>query len=339
MALSNLFEERPIWIRRSIHERLLDDGMEVSIDQLKRLLFRAGYSFSTGPFGRFWIRKGYDPRKDPESRIYQKVDFRIPPLLRHLGNENTTDELKHKWKDLCGFKVFPDKSFTTLQLFELNDDFIQQEIGKPAEQKSCTRTTGWLSRPTIDLLRLYVSMKFLSILPGEDAGRMLKSISQRFESLKSLPSLKDDSRSMEKEHEFEHRGSNSDAAVVQQNELNDDEIQCEAEDEPEHEAEDEDDDEEEVDEYGSLNGEFNFEGGGEDENFSLEAGSYPIGGDISKDYLQELFSFPPLVDGQDYEQNVEDADTSEEEYQIFEQESDSDLPEDGDGDGDGDGFS
>ncbi|KAK1317428.1 hypothetical protein QJS10_CPA05g02360 [Acorus calamus] len=92
MALSNLFEERPIWIRRSIHERLLDDGMEVSIDQLKRLLFRAGYSFSTGPFGRFWIRKGYDPRKDPDTRIYQKVDFRIPPLLRHLGNENTTDE-------------------------------------------------------------------------------------------------------------------------------------------------------------------------------------------------------------------------------------------------------
>lgn len=34
-----------------------------------RLLFRAAYYFSNGPFLRFWIRKGYDPRKDPESRM------------------------------------------------------------------------------------------------------------------------------------------------------------------------------------------------------------------------------------------------------------------------------
>jgi hypothetical protein len=69
MAVCKLFDERPVWPRQSLYERLLDDGVQVSQSQFKRLLFRAGYYFSTGPFGKFWIRKGYDPCKDAESRI------------------------------------------------------------------------------------------------------------------------------------------------------------------------------------------------------------------------------------------------------------------------------
>jgi general transcription factor 3C polypeptide 5 (transcription factor C subunit 1) len=111
MAVCKLFEERPVWPRQSLYERLQDDGVHVSQNQFKRfhcsstlvelphhlvpllrrsitiffthsvffwfgchfcllrLLFRAGYYFSTGPFGKFWIRRGYDPRKDPDSRM------------------------------------------------------------------------------------------------------------------------------------------------------------------------------------------------------------------------------------------------------------------------------
>lgn len=118
-AVSKLFDERPIWPRWSLLERLLDDGVGVSYNQLRRsarphifrfgissllkkegkysfiieltqiyffykvshsllthyfwfrLLPRSGYYFSTGPFGQFWIRKGYDPRIDPESRMWE----------------------------------------------------------------------------------------------------------------------------------------------------------------------------------------------------------------------------------------------------------------------------
>ncbi|PKA65781.1 hypothetical protein AXF42_Ash017305 [Apostasia shenzhenica] len=65
VAVAKLFEERPIWPRCSIHEHLVDDGVEVS----DYLLRRTGYYFSHGPFGKFWIRKGYDPRGAPESRM------------------------------------------------------------------------------------------------------------------------------------------------------------------------------------------------------------------------------------------------------------------------------
>lgn len=105
MAVCKLFDERPVWPRQSLYERFLDDNVHVSQNQFKRfiyafhsllfvnpllcistvtlfawsvfmsfcllrLLFRAGYYFSTGPFGKFWIRRGYDPRKDSESQMW-----------------------------------------------------------------------------------------------------------------------------------------------------------------------------------------------------------------------------------------------------------------------------
>lgn len=34
-----------------------------------------------GPWRMMWVKYGYDPRKDPEARIYQTLDFR----MRHAG--------------------------------------------------------------------------------------------------------------------------------------------------------------------------------------------------------------------------------------------------------------
>uniref|UniRef100_A0A0E0C324 Transcription factor IIIC subunit Tfc1/Sfc1 triple barrel domain-containing protein n=1 Tax=Oryza meridionalis TaxID=40149 RepID=A0A0E0C324_9ORYZ len=100
-----------------------------------KLLFRAGYYFSTGPFGKFWIRRGYDPRKDPESRMFQRIDFRMPPELRNLPRKERRPE---KWTEMCKLEVMPSKSFIFLQLFELKDDFIQAEIRKPSHQPTCS---------------------------------------------------------------------------------------------------------------------------------------------------------------------------------------------------------
>ncbi|KAK2993664.1 hypothetical protein RJ640_009479, partial [Escallonia rubra] len=115
IAVSKLFDERPIWVKHSLAERLLDKGLQFGGNMLRRLLFRTAYYFSNGPFLRFWIRKGYDPRKDPESRM-----------------------LKHRWEDICAFRVFPYKCQISLQLFELTDDYIQQEIRKPSKQTTCS---------------------------------------------------------------------------------------------------------------------------------------------------------------------------------------------------------
>lgn len=49
-------------------------------DQLKYVLPAAAYYFVNGPFRVMWVKFGYDPRKDPDAKIYQTLDFRMRSL-------------------------------------------------------------------------------------------------------------------------------------------------------------------------------------------------------------------------------------------------------------------
>ncbi|PPR85262.1 hypothetical protein GOBAR_AA35430 [Gossypium barbadense] len=206
MTVSKLFEERPIWPKESVTERLLQKGLKFSHLVLKRLLLGVAYYFSNGPFRRFWIRKGYDPRKDPESRIYQRTDFRVPEPLRNYADASVAN-LTHKWGDLCSFQVFPYKFQMILQLFELDDDYIQQEIRKPPKLETCDPKTGWFSECVLDCLRLRVAMRFLSVYPKTGAESILKSCSNEFEKLKRSCLYKDVFNSHQEEHQQTNKGS------------------------------------------------------------------------------------------------------------------------------------
>ncbi|CAK9186168.1 unnamed protein product [Ilex paraguariensis] len=201
-----LFDERPIWIKESLAELLLEKGLNFGSNMLRRwsawafalyitsLLFRTAYYFSNGPFLRFWIRKGFDPRKDRESCIYQRIDFRVPPSLRSYCDTKIASGLTHRWEDICAFRVFPYKCQISLQLFELVDDYIQQEIRKPSNQATCSCATGWFSSHVLDSLRLHVAVRFLSVYPKPGAESLLKSASARFEKSKRVRIPAKDSR-------------------------------------------------------------------------------------------------------------------------------------------------
>lgn len=73
-ALEELFTKRPIWLRNTLTHHL---KCAISNAGLKRVLLCVAYYMPRGPWGRSWIRFGYDPRLDPASRHYQVVDFRI----------------------------------------------------------------------------------------------------------------------------------------------------------------------------------------------------------------------------------------------------------------------
>ncbi|KAM5299457.1 general transcription factor 3C polypeptide 5 [Ctenodactylus gundi] len=70
--LRKLFEIRPIWSRNAVKANI-----SVHPDKLKVLLPFVAYYMITGPWRSLWIRFGYDPRKHPEAKIYQVLDFRI----------------------------------------------------------------------------------------------------------------------------------------------------------------------------------------------------------------------------------------------------------------------
>ncbi|KAM6372124.1 general transcription factor 3C polypeptide 5 isoform 2-T2 [Pluvialis apricaria] len=70
--LRKLFEVRPVWSRNAVKANI-----SVHPDKLKLLLPYLAYYMLTGPWRSLWVRFGYDPRKHPEAKIYQVLDFRI----------------------------------------------------------------------------------------------------------------------------------------------------------------------------------------------------------------------------------------------------------------------
>ncbi|CAL8317776.1 unnamed protein product [Lota lota] len=77
-TLRKLFESRPIWSRNAVKGNL-----DVHPEKLKLLLPVMAYYMVTGPWRSLWVRLGYDPRKSPESKKYQILDFRIRCSTRH----------------------------------------------------------------------------------------------------------------------------------------------------------------------------------------------------------------------------------------------------------------
>ncbi|KAL0729935.1 hypothetical protein Bca4012_026028 [Brassica carinata] len=235
VSLSALFEERPIWTRDSVVQRLLDKGLKCT----HHMLNRAAYYFSNGPFLRFWIKRGYDPRNDPE---YQRMEFRVPPELRSYCDANATNKSKPRWNDICAFKLFPFKCQTFLQLFELDDEYIQREIRKPPKQTTCSHKTGWFSEALLDTLRLRVAVRFVSVFPEPGFEDVFKSIQEEFERSEKIQTFKETHKPSLVKHKEPTKGSEdmekckstNDDVIV--NEYGDDEDLDEEEEEEEEEV-------------------------------------------------------------------------------------------------------
>ncbi|XP_018472419.2 uncharacterized protein LOC108843668 isoform X1 [Raphanus sativus] len=309
VSLSALFEERPIWTRDSVVQQLLDKGLKCTHHMLNRYLLRAAYYFSNGPFLRFWIKRGYDPRNDPESRVYQRMEFRVPPELRSYCDANATNKSKPRWNDICAFKLFPFKCQTFLQLYELDDEYIQREIRKPPKQTTCSHKTGWFSEALLDTLRLRVAVRFVSVFPEPGFEDVFKSIQEEFERSEKIQTFKETHKPSLVKHKEPTKGSedmekckstNDDVDVIV-NEYGDDEDMDEEEEEEE---------EEEV--YVPT----------ADDEISIDSHGYIDTENSSRTYLQGLFdSFPTSEPNLYGDFAVDDGG----EFQIYEEESDEGL--------------
>ncbi|CAI0544351.1 unnamed protein product [Linum tenue] len=299
IALSELFEERPIWPKESLVQRLLEKDLHFNHQTLKRLLIMVAYYFLGGPFRMFWIRKGYDPRQDSASCIYQRVDFRVPPELRRYCELYAAKGLKQRWEDLCKFEAFPYKCHTSLQLFELVDDYIQEEIKKPPKQTTCTYGSGWFSQQEHDTLKFRVMVRFLSVYPQPGAQKLHRAASECFEKSKKLCALKQ----CQKENQQTHADDNVDGNQHEIEVVTTDNLAAD------------DDQEEDIDAYDAL------DLVDEDDEFSLHSDSYLDAGSNSRNYLQELFDSFPSTEAGDGKIH-DDADSSDGDYQILEQDDD-----------------
>ncbi|KAL4904468.1 hypothetical protein BDW74DRAFT_179045 [Aspergillus multicolor] len=93
-----LFESRPAWSRRALRNNLTSMEQRYA---LRHAVPYAGYIFRSGPWRDAIIAFGHDPRKDPNSRIYQTTMFRILPGTsetardRDIRDRNATGGRRH----------------------------------------------------------------------------------------------------------------------------------------------------------------------------------------------------------------------------------------------------
>lgn len=70
--VKKLFKERPIWTLASLRAH-----MRVPPKRLNYILAGVAFYYSTGPWRNCFVRLGFDPKKNFESRNYQMLDYRV----------------------------------------------------------------------------------------------------------------------------------------------------------------------------------------------------------------------------------------------------------------------
>lgn len=70
--LHQCFERQKVWSKAALCYEL-----NCSFADIKYTLPLVAYHWLTGPFRTMWTRYGYDPHKDPTSKILQTLDFRV----------------------------------------------------------------------------------------------------------------------------------------------------------------------------------------------------------------------------------------------------------------------
>ncbi|TMW45400.1 hypothetical protein DOY81_009522 [Sarcophaga bullata] len=175
--VKKLFEECPIWNRIAL---LYESG--VSHDKLKCITPSLAYYFTTGPWRTMYVRYGYDPRKDFNSRYYQTFDFRLrfrSGVSEFVSNRKTTMkklqenpyEINSLVQDI-NYPYFdehklPRSRQCMMRYCDIRIAKIQEMLEKipsPMAGAICNERTGWLPQGFDNQVRQIVSNSIKELL-------------------------------------------------------------------------------------------------------------------------------------------------------------------------------
>lgn len=188
-AIKLCMEERPVWTRRSLINRICDleydpkqphKRIPPSLSQqlVKNAIQYAGYQFKGGPWRDAVVRYGYDPRKDPNSRIYQCLIFRLRRLQVGQMGEMWQEIRK---RDLAGTKgtmdantkshLFDGKTYSedgkVWQVCDLTDPLLAKLLTEAPSRPRCdVEGSGWYHRGLWAKARAIMKCKMRAIQFG-----------------------------------------------------------------------------------------------------------------------------------------------------------------------------
>ncbi|KAK4511326.1 uncharacterized protein ATC70_012541 [Mucor velutinosus] len=181
-ATKDLFEERPIWSRFAIKNKL-----DVKYHKLiKKALAHVAYTFQNGAWRDAWIKYGLDPRKDPKYYIYQLVDIRRfvkegsqrkimsrranPNAIRTRGShvQSNVEPDQHLFDG-----IRKPGSSSVYQFCDITDPDIMPLFQNPDHRKEyTTKYSGFLYNCVFERLRKNLKKKYAELLDKGVAQRI-----------------------------------------------------------------------------------------------------------------------------------------------------------------------
>lgn len=163
--LKKAFDERPIWIRRALINRMNNHRY---FSLLKPALKYVCYQFRSGPFRDCLVKYGIDPRKDAQYRIYQSIYFQA------LNNEAydahvENDSLKYGQKiENTTSHLFDGENLTldgkTWQLCDVTDPTLAAIIQNAPVRSEFDLHDGYFNNGTWAKIRAIMKIKLHGIL-------------------------------------------------------------------------------------------------------------------------------------------------------------------------------
>jgi general transcription factor 3C polypeptide 5 (transcription factor C subunit 1) len=152
----------------------------------KILLSLVSYIFSDGPWRDTLVAFGYDPRKHPESRIYQRMYFRnqnhpiervsVMSRRQDRTTENAQIRAANQWnmENDAERKIshtFDGQTLTkdtaAFQLCDITDPLLKGMIEDPSvTRETCHEKDGWFASSALERIKNILRHKFFALLEG-----------------------------------------------------------------------------------------------------------------------------------------------------------------------------
>ncbi|KAH8926211.1 hypothetical protein BT69DRAFT_1317752 [Atractiella rhizophila] len=169
--LKSVMRERPVWTHQAFTTHLTEEENRILLNY-KELRSVMAYTFSDGPFRDLHVRYGYDPRIEPEARIYQRIQLRNIDTYHMNGKAG-----RAQWKELRDSQknknvhIFDGKvlhgSVGNFQFVDILDPFITSLINAEEYQgETCEKHSGWYTEIGLECIHQAVRRKFIGLCNG-----------------------------------------------------------------------------------------------------------------------------------------------------------------------------
>eukprot|EP00931_Biecheleriopsis_adriatica_P102651 TRINITY_DN77595_c0_g1_i1.p1 TRINITY_DN77595_c0_g1~~TRINITY_DN77595_c0_g1_i1.p1 ORF type:complete len:533 (+),score=102.54 TRINITY_DN77595_c0_g1_i1:132-1730(+) len=161
-ALRSLFQERSLWLRGPLEERLRDQKKKANVTTMQKSLMCVAYLWSDGPWRGAYVRLGFDPRLDSQARTLQVIDFRDRLLRQQRAYfervQGTLDITPTRELD-CHFRTPPMNRSQLYQLCDIEDDVVQQTLSTCGQNEEVSEKLGWMPLEAMEAVRKRMQVK------------------------------------------------------------------------------------------------------------------------------------------------------------------------------------